>query len=93
MNLSPRLQALRAASGRLPVSVIITTLNEEVNIRECLESVAWADEILLVDSFSSAKPESSNQSGIPISGCVGATRRRRPDTRQTSCKPRPAMKW
>jgi glycosyltransferase involved in cell wall biosynthesis len=52
MNLSPRLQALRAASGRLPVSVIITTLNEEVNIRECLESVAWADEILLVDSFS-----------------------------------------
>jgi glycosyltransferase involved in cell wall biosynthesis len=49
---SPRLEALRAASGRRPVSVIVTTFNEEVNIGECLESVLWADEILVVDSFS-----------------------------------------
>jgi glycosyltransferase involved in cell wall biosynthesis len=50
--LSPRLQELRAAPDRQPVSVIVTTFNEEVNIGECLESVAWADEVLLVDSFS-----------------------------------------
>ncbi len=34
------------------VSVIIITKNEEKNIRGCLESVRWADEILLVDAFS-----------------------------------------
>lgn len=35
------------------VSVIIITKNEEKNIRGCLESVNWADEVLLVDAFSS----------------------------------------
>jgi glycosyltransferase involved in cell wall biosynthesis len=35
-----------------PISVIVPTYNEERNIRACLESVAWADEILVVDSFS-----------------------------------------
>jgi|SRR5450432_579082 len=34
------------------LTAIVTTLNEEVNIRECLESLAFVDEILLVDSFS-----------------------------------------
>src|SRR5437773_8582617 len=34
------------------LTAIVTTLNEEENIRECLESLAFADEILLVDSFS-----------------------------------------
>lgn len=34
------------------VSVIIITKNEEKNIRGCLESVRWANEILLVDAFS-----------------------------------------
>jgi glycosyltransferase involved in cell wall biosynthesis len=34
------------------LTAIVTTLNEEVNIRECLDSLAFADEILLVDSFS-----------------------------------------
>ena len=46
------LDELKAAPGRLPLSVIITTFNEEINVAECIESVAWADEILLVDSFS-----------------------------------------
>lgn len=35
-----------------PISVCVITLNEEENIRDCLESVKWADEIVLVDSFS-----------------------------------------
>jgi glycosyltransferase involved in cell wall biosynthesis len=38
--------------GRLPLSVIVTTFNEEVHIGECIDSVLWADEVLLVDSFS-----------------------------------------
>ena len=46
------LDELRQAPGRFKVSVIITTFNEEVNVAECLESVLWADEILLADSFS-----------------------------------------
>lgn len=36
----------------LPLSVLIHTLNEEDQIEACLESVTWADEIYLLDSFS-----------------------------------------
>ncbi len=34
------------------ISVCITAGNEEDNIRRCLESSTWADEIVVVDSFS-----------------------------------------
>jgi glycosyltransferase involved in cell wall biosynthesis len=34
------------------VSVITLTMNEALNIAECLESVRWADEIIVVDSGS-----------------------------------------
>lgn len=34
------------------ISICITAGNEEVNIRRCLESVTWASEIIVVDSFS-----------------------------------------
>lgn len=34
------------------LSVLIITLNEEARIGACLESVAWADEIVIVDSLS-----------------------------------------
>jgi len=34
------------------ISVIIITKNESLNIGECLESVKWADEIIVVDSGS-----------------------------------------
>ncbi len=34
------------------LSVVIITLNEEANLPRCLESVKWADEIVLVDSGS-----------------------------------------
>ncbi len=37
---------------RAPVTVLIPTYNEEDNIRACLESVKWADELFVVDSFS-----------------------------------------
>jgi glycosyltransferase involved in cell wall biosynthesis len=34
------------------ISAIVTTFNEEHNIADCLESLLWCDEILVVDSFS-----------------------------------------
>lgn len=34
------------------ISVIIITKNEELNIEDCLKSVQWADEIIIVDSES-----------------------------------------
>jgi glycosyltransferase involved in cell wall biosynthesis len=36
----------------MPLSVVLITKNESANIRACLESVAWADEIIVVDSGS-----------------------------------------
>lgn len=36
----------------MTLSVAVITKNEETNIADCLESVAWADEIILVDSGS-----------------------------------------
>jgi glycosyltransferase involved in cell wall biosynthesis len=35
------------------VSVLILTLNEETNLHDCLASVAWSDDIVVFDSFSS----------------------------------------
>lgn len=37
---------------KLPLSVIIPTYNEEDNIAALLEQLTWADEVLVVDSFS-----------------------------------------
>jgi glycosyltransferase involved in cell wall biosynthesis len=37
----------------MALSVIIITLNEAADIRACLESVAWADEMIVVDAGSS----------------------------------------
>jgi glycosyltransferase involved in cell wall biosynthesis len=37
----------------MKITGIIITKNEEANIRECLESIKWADEIIIVDSGSS----------------------------------------
>src|SRR6185369_2140573 len=39
-------------SPRPAVSAIITTFNEEANIGDCIKSLLWCDEILVVDSFS-----------------------------------------
>ena len=44
-----------AASAReqgFPVSVIILTHNEEENVAECLRSLAWAEDVIVVDSLS-----------------------------------------
>ncbi|HEY6231015.1 MAG TPA: glycosyltransferase family 2 protein [Pyrinomonadaceae bacterium] len=35
-----------------PISILLPTFNNESSVRDTLESVKWADEILVVDSFS-----------------------------------------
>ncbi len=46
----------RVACGAVPmrdkISACVTAYNEEQKIRRCLESIKWADEIVVVDSFS-----------------------------------------
>jgi glycosyltransferase involved in cell wall biosynthesis len=37
------------------ISVLILSLDEQQNIRECLESVAWSDDVVVLDSFSRDK--------------------------------------
>jgi glycosyltransferase involved in cell wall biosynthesis len=36
----------------VPLSVLVPTLDEELNLPECLASVDWADQVFVVDSFS-----------------------------------------
>lgn len=40
------------AEVKLPVSVLILTLNESGNIIRCMDAVAWSDDIVVLDSFS-----------------------------------------
>ena len=40
---------------KYPISACIITFNEESRIRDCLESVKWVDDIVVVDSFSTDK--------------------------------------
>ena len=37
----------------MKVSILVLTRNEEINIRACLESLSWSDDIVVLDSFSS----------------------------------------
>jgi glycosyltransferase involved in cell wall biosynthesis/SAM-dependent methyltransferase len=48
----PPAPARGASLERAPVSVLIPTRNEESNLAKCLASVAWADEVVVVDSAS-----------------------------------------
>ena len=51
--------------GSVPVSVVVLTRDEEVNIARCLASVAWADQVLVVDS-------GSTDVTVPIARSLGA---------------------
>jgi glycosyltransferase involved in cell wall biosynthesis len=42
---------------RVPVTVMIFTLNEEVHLPSCLAALHWADDVVIVDSFSSDQTE------------------------------------
>ncbi len=36
----------------MTVSALILTLNEEINIGECLDSLSWCDDVVVLDSLS-----------------------------------------
>ena len=56
-----------ADSAVLPVSVIVAVRNEEENLARCLESLADAGEVYVVDSFSTdATPEIARSFGAKI---------------------------
>ena len=46
------------------ISILILTLNEELNLPACLEAVKWCDDILVLDSF-------SNDRTVEIAKAVG----------------------
>ena len=49
------------------ISAIIPTYNEEHNIVAAIESVSWADEVLVVDSFSTDRTvELAKEKGVKI---------------------------
>jgi len=49
------------------VSVLVPTLDEELNLPECLRSVEWADEVFVVDSFSQDRTvELARSSGATV---------------------------
>jgi glycosyltransferase involved in cell wall biosynthesis len=53
--------------SRVPVSVIVPVKNEAANLPRCLASVAWADEVWIVDSHSTdATPEIAAQAGARV---------------------------
>lgn len=41
--------------NKLPISVVVITLNEEKNIRRCLESADFVNDIIVLDSYSKDK--------------------------------------
>src|SRR5215212_9456427 len=49
---SERSSSAIAEPGRRTLSVVIPTLNVEAIIGRCLEAVRWADEVVIVDMFS-----------------------------------------
>lgn len=42
---------------RAPVSVMVFTLNEEIHLPSCLAALDWADDVIVVDSFSIDRTE------------------------------------
>lgn len=60
-----------APGARLSLTILIPTFNEESNICEALASASFADEILVVDSFSTDRTveiarAATNERGLPV---------------------------
>ncbi|MEQ9411982.1 MAG: glycosyltransferase family 2 protein [Fuerstiella sp.] len=49
--------------GSVPVSVVILTRNEEVNIARCVGAVAWSDDIVVVDDGSTDRTVALAEAG------------------------------
>lgn len=51
----------------MSVSVLILTLNEEINIGACLDSLAWSDDVVVLDSLSSDRtPQIAESRGVRV---------------------------
>ena len=49
------------------ISILILTLNEEHNLARCLDAVAWSDDVLVLDSFSTDRtPEVGKSKGARV---------------------------
>jgi len=48
----PMSEGAASSPSRPRISAVITTFNEETNVADCLESLLWCDEVVVVDSFS-----------------------------------------
>ena len=59
-----------AAYRSSPLSVVILTLNEEHNIADCIRALSFADDIVIVDSFSTDKTVEIARSFPGFSFCV-----------------------
>jgi glycosyltransferase involved in cell wall biosynthesis len=51
-----------AARSRPMVSGVVTSFNEEHNIADCIESMSWCDEVIVVDSYSTDRTPEIAQS-------------------------------
>ena len=58
--------AKSTSEKKVGITAIVTTFNEEHNIERCLRSIQWADELLVVDSY-------SEDNTVMISKKMGAT--------------------
>ncbi|MHB1843346.1 MAG: glycosyltransferase family 2 protein [Deltaproteobacteria bacterium] len=50
--MDPRWEGRPGASVKAPLSILVPTLNEEVNLPACLKSCNFADQVIVVDSHS-----------------------------------------
>src|SRR6185369_4893427 len=48
--------ATTTTSQRIDCSVLVLTLNEEINLPRCMESLRWCDDVVVLDSFSTDRP-------------------------------------
>jgi len=65
LNLRPYRVGDNPPLASVPLSVVVLTLNEEPNIRRCLASVAWADQVVVVDA-------GSTDGTAPVARSLGA---------------------
>jgi glycosyltransferase involved in cell wall biosynthesis len=65
LGLRPYCDRDEPTPGSVPVSVVVLTQDEELNVRRCLASVAWADQVVVIDS-------GSVDDTVPISRSAGA---------------------
>ena len=65
LGLRPYRQGDAPPPGSVPVTVVVLTRDEEANIARCLDSLAWADQVVVVDSGSA-------DDTMPIARSLGA---------------------